>query len=355
MNVLTHYIIKEVLKGSLVALLILLTLFNLFTLSDELKDFGIGNYGLKEIFLYLVLTSPRVFYELVPFAALLGSLFIVGSMQNHREIIAMRAAGLSLFWVIKSVMQAGIVLLILSIFVGEFIAPDAEHKAQLLKTIAQNNKVMMRSKYGLWLREKSWFINVRNIEEKGSLSDIYIYELNDENQLVSITQAEHADFVGNELWTMSAIKQTEISAQKIVANRQHQMDWKTTINPDLLDATVIKSDNMSLYDLFMYIDFQKQNNQKSQTYELAFWSRLINPFITFIMLLVSIPFVIGTNRGLSTGERMMIGIVIGIMFNIFDKIAGSVGLVYGFNPMLMAIFPSLLVFCGATYAVSRVR
>ena len=53
MNVLTGYIVREVLKGSFVALLLLLTLFNLFTFSDELKDLGKGSYGLKEIFYYL--------------------------------------------------------------------------------------------------------------------------------------------------------------------------------------------------------------------------------------------------------------------------------------------------------------
>jgi lipopolysaccharide export system permease protein len=73
------------------------------------------------------------------------------------------------------------------------------------------------------------------------------------------------------------------------------------------------------------------------------------------MLMVSIPFVVGIKRGTGTGGRIMIGIVIGMLFNIFDKIAGHVGLVYGFNPMVMAILPSLVVFCSAVYMVSRAR
>ncbi|KAF3982207.1 MAG: LPS export ABC transporter permease LptG [Methylococcales symbiont of Hymedesmia sp. n. MRB-2018] len=355
MNVLTFYIVKEVLKGSFVALIALLTLFNLFTLSDELKDLGTGNYGLKEVFIYILLTSPRVFYELVPSAALLGSLFVVGAMGNHREIVAMRAAGLSIFWVIKSVMLAGVVLLIIAVFVGEFIAPDAEQKAQLLKTNAQNNKVVMQSKYGLWLREGSQFINVREIKEKGHLADIYIYQLNDANLLSLMTRVDQAHFVGNERWNMQGIRQTEISLKQTFSNRKEQMDWETLIDPDLLNVVVVKSDNMSLYDLFMYIDFLKANNQKSQTYELAFWSRLINPLVTFVMLMVSIPFVVGASRGVGTGSRIMLGIIIGMTFNIFDKITGHLGLVYEFNPMLMAVLPSILVFCGASYAVSRVR
>ncbi|KAF3978502.1 MAG: LPS export ABC transporter permease LptG [Methylococcales symbiont of Iophon sp. n. MRB-2018] len=355
MNVLTFYIVREVLKGSFVALGILLTLFNLFTLSDELKDVGTGSYGLKEVFIYLLLTSPRVLYELVPSAALLGSLFVVGAMGNHREIVAMRAAGLPIFWVIKSVMLAGVVLVVIAVFVGEFIAPDAEQKAQLLKINTQNDKVIMQSKHGLWLREGAQFINVRKIKEKGHLADIYIYQMNDANTLSLMTQVKQAHFVGDGQWNMQGIRQSEFSFKQVFSKSKEQMDWKTSIDPDLLNVVVVKSDNMSLYDLFMYIDFLRTNNQKSQTYELAFWSRLINPFVTFVMLMVSIPFVVGAGRGVSTGSRMMLGIIMGMTFNIFDKIAGHVGLVYDFNPMLMAILPSILVFCGATYAVSRVR
>ena len=355
MNVLTRYIVIEVLKGSAVALVLLLTLFNLFTFSHELKEIGTGNYGLKEIFLYLVLTSPRVLYELIPSSALLGSLFIVGAMSNNREIVAMRAAGLSVFWVIKSVMWAGVILSLISVGIGEFVAPNAERRAQLIKTTAQNNEVVMQSKYGLWLREGNKFINVRKIEKKGELSDVFIYELNEQGHLVLVRNITKASFLGDELWEMKGVKQSEISSKQIFSSSNEQMEWKTSIDPDLLKVVVVKSENMSLYDLFVYISFLKENNQKAQAFELAFWGRLINPFITFVMLMVSIPFVVGVRRGVGTGGRMMIGIIIGMTFNIFDKIAGHVGLVYEFNPMLMAILPSAIVFCCAVYAVARVR
>ena len=355
MSVLTSYIVREVLKGSAVALILLLTLFNLFTFSDELKDLGTGRYGLKEIFLYLTLTSPRVLYELIPSSALLGSLFVVGAMSNNREIVAMRAAGLSVFWVIKSVMWAGVILSLISVFIGEFVAPEAERRAQLIKTTAQNNEVVMQSKYGLWLREANKFINVRKIERKGELSDIYIYELDEQGHLVLVRNIAHATFLGNELWQMKGIKQSEVSSKQIFSNSNDQMEWKTSIDPDLLNVVVVKSENMSLYDLFVYISFLKENNQKSQTFELAFWGRIINPLVTFVMLMVSIPFVVGVRRGVGTGGRMMIGIIIGMTFNIFDKIAGHMGLVYEFSPMLMAILPSAIILFGAVYAVSRVR
>lgn len=353
-NVLTAYIVKEVVKGSLIAVLLLLTLFNLFSFSDELKDLGQGGYDLKTILLFLTLTSPRVFYELLPSAALLGSLFVVGSMANNREIVAMRAAGLSTAWVIRTIMLAGLILVIVAVAVGEFVAPSCERTAQLIKTTALHDGVVMRSQYGMWLREGNSFINVRKILDDGSLADVRIYDIDDASRLSRITRAEHAQFLGDKQWRLDGVAHSEINRQQIFAGTAAEQPWKSSIDSDLLKVAVVNSDNLSLYDLFMYIDFLKQNNQKSQSYELAFWSRLINPLVTFVMLMVSAPFVIGIGRGTSTGARIMMGIVIGMTFNIFDRIAGHVGLVYDINPMLMAILPSAVVFCVALVAVRRV-
>jgi lipopolysaccharide export system permease protein len=354
-NVLTGYIVREILKGSSIAVLLLLTLFNLFTFSDELKSLGKGSYGLEEIFYYLALTSPTVFYELMPAAALLGSLFILGAMGNNRELIAMRAAGLSVFGIIKAVMLAGGILVLISIAVGELIAPEAERTARLIKVTAQNDQVVMNVKYGLWLREGNKFINVRKVQDDGSLADISIYELDDQRHLRYSTHADKAVFQGNQQWKLEQIKQSDVSLQQMTASSQSEQLWQSTVAPDLLEIVVVNPNNLSMYDLAMYVDFLKDNQQKSQEFELAFWGRVVNPLVVFVMLLVSAPFVIGVKRGVNVGARMMIGVVIGMGFNIFDKIVGHLGLIYELNPPFVAIAPSLTVLALALFALNRVQ
>lgn len=355
MNVLTGYIVREVLKGSFVAIILLLTLFNLFTFSDELKDLGKGSYGLKEIFFYLALTSPRVFYELVPASALLGSLFILGAMGNNRELIAMRAAGLSVLGIIKAVMVAGAILVIISLLVGEFIAPVTERMAQLIKVSAQNKQLLMNAKYGLWLREDKKFINVRQIVDDGHLADISIYELDDQQRLHVALHAEEAVYLGNQQWNLKNIRKSEISTQQMQASTLSEQLWKSSIAPNLLKIVVVNPNNLSLVDLNSYIGFLKKNHQKSRAFQLAFWGRVVNPLVTFIMLLISAPFVIGVKRGVSVGARMMIGVIIGMGFNIIDKIVGHLGLIYDLNPPLIAFIPSLTVLAIALFAVKRVQ
>jgi lipopolysaccharide export system permease protein len=50
---------------------------------------------------------------------------------------------------------------------------------------------------------------------------------------------------------------------------------------------------------------------------------------------------------------MMIGIVIGMSFNILDKIFGHIGLIYDFNPFAVAILPSLLMSSLSLYALRK--
>ncbi len=355
MKVLTVYIIKEILKGSFISLLLLLTLFNLFTFSDELGDLGVGGYGLKQIFYYLAFTSPTIFYELMPASALLGSLFVLGAMANNQEITAMRAAGLSVFGIIKSVLSAGMVLVLISIFVGEFIAPEAQKKAQLLKATVDSKQVMLNDLYGLWLREDKKFINVRKIQDNGNLSDISIYDIDDNQHLYQTTHAERAVFLGNQKWRLEDIKQSLISTEQMRTATRTEQEWKSAIAPDLLDLTVVNPNNLSLIDLAKYVSFLKDNHQKSLQFEMALWGRIVNPMVTFIMLLVSAPFVIGIKRGISAGSRMLIGVVIGMSFNIIDSIVSHLGLIYELSPPLVAFTPSLIVLTVAIYAIKQVH
>lgn len=355
MNVLTVYIVREILKGSLISLLLLLTLFNLFTFSDQLNDLGKGGYGLAQIFYYLALTSPTVFYELMPASALLGSLFILGAMANNHELVAMRAAGLSVFGIIRAVLLAGLVLVIMAMLVGELVAPDAEKKAQTLKATITSDKVMINDVYGLWFREGKRFINVRQIQDNGSLLDISIYDIDDQQHLYQSTHAERAVFLGHQQWRLEDIKQSIISNEQMQSISLPEQQLKSAIAPDLLKLAIVNPDNISMLDLRKYINFSRKNHQKSQQFELAFWGRVVNPLVTFIMLLVSAPFVIGIKRGISAGGRMLIGVVIGMGFNIIDNIVGHLGLIYELNPPLVAFTPSLIMLALAIYAIKRVQ
>ncbi|NOQ16168.1 MAG: LptF/LptG family permease, partial [Methyloprofundus sp.] len=156
-------------------------------------------------------------------------------------------------------------------------------------------------------------------------------------------------------WQLQSVLVTDISEQGVTMRSLPESIWKSVIDPDVVDVVVVDPENLSLYELDKYIDFLQENKQDAGKYELAFWARLINPFITLVMLLVATPFVIGVGRGIALGPRMVSGILIGIGFNIVDNAVGQMGVVYGLNPLFVAVLPSSLVLMGALYAISRLR
>jgi lipopolysaccharide export system permease protein len=354
MNVLTRYIAKDILKAAFFAAILLLTLFDLFTFSDELDDIGRGDYSLADVCYFVTLTSPTVFYELMPASALIGSLFALGAIASHHELIAMRAAGLSVFGIIRAVLVAGCFWVALAVLVGEFVAPFAEEKAQVMRATAQHNAFFRNLKYGIWLREGTRFINIRLLEDNGNLADISIYETDAQRHLLRSVHAKEAVYLGKQQWRLEDIQASAVTTAQIQASSAAEQVWNSSIAPDLLKIVVVNPDNLSLYDLALYVQFLKDNQQKSQLYEMSFWGRVVTPLVIFVMLLVSTPFVIGVKRGVSAASRILIGVVIGMGFNVLDMTISHIGLIYSLNPPLVAFTPSLLVLAGAVYALRKV-
>ena len=182
-----------------------------------------------------------------------------------------------------------------------------------------------------------------------------IYEIDPLQHLLKMQHADQALFIGDQQWRLEHIQESDISTQQMQARSLDSALWQSSIAPNLLKIVAVTPNNLSLYDLAGYVSYLKQNHQESHTFELAFWGRIVNPLVTLLMLLLSAPFVIGVKRGVSVGERMMIGIVIGMSFNIIDKIVGHLGLIYNLNPPLIALMPSLIVLTLAVVAVMRLQ
>lgn len=352
LKTINRYIGREVIKGSAVSIIVLLTIYNFVTFSDELGDLGKGNYGLKQIFQYLALTSPRNFYELMPTAALIGSLFTLGAMGNYQELLAMRTAGVSLFRLIRAVLNAGLIIVIVSVLVGEFISPDSERSAQLLKAAAQKKQIALHTKYGFWLRDGNTYINVRELKKGDELGDVSIFEFNNNHQLIKASHADQAVFA-DEIWHLSKLKQTRFTKDEITAETQSESISESLVDPEMINIVVVKPENLSILGLFKYINFLKENGQQTLEFQLAFWSRLVNPLITLVMLLIALPFVFRLDHTINTGQRIVYGVLIGLGFNLFDRIFNHIGLVYYLNPVFTAFFPAALFLTAAIVGIRK--
>ena len=234
MRLIDRYIGRVVVIGTLMVMFLLLTLIGFMELERELGDVGRGSYTIGKALLYVSLVLPRFAYEVFPVTALLGSLIGLGSMANHSELIAMRAAGVSVGRIVWAAMKAGLLLMLVAVLVGELLAPASEQLAQRMRGESISGQITLKTKYGFWTRDGHSFINIRTVLPGAQLGDIYIYEFDDQHQLKVSSHAELARYQGDH-WVLENIRQNEFLADQVRIRTLQRAIWKSFLDPALVD------------------------------------------------------------------------------------------------------------------------
>lgn len=350
--ILDRYIGRSILVTSVLTLFALVAVFSFFSLIDQLDSTGRGNYGVSEAIQYVLLTVPRLSYELFPIATVIGSMTALGMLANTSELAVIRTSGVSQGQLAYSLIKTGLVFVVISILIGEVIAPVTEQAAQQKRSIALTKQISMKTKHGFWSRDGDNYINIRKILPGDRVEGIYIYEFDKEHKLRSSIYAKHAEY-DQDKWVLHDILKTEITEEQVTNNHYKTAKWEALLSPEVINMVTIKPRYLSLLGLLSYIDYLKANNQSSKQYVQAFWSKLISPFSIIAMILLSICVVRCEGRPMGLGQRVFIGALIGITFHLINQVSGHLGIVYGVPAFLSVCAPTIVVLSYIYYRLSR--
>ena len=352
MNILDRYIIKTVVYSTLLFLLIILSLYGFIVLADSFKYVGKGSFDIEDAFYYTLLTMPRRMYQLFSFSVLLGAMMGLGTLNSNNELVAIRAAGVSIYKIIFSVMKAAFILAAFIFIVGEYIIPVTEKMAENHWSTQVKGTTSTVSEDAIWIRDGDTFTKIHSITSDNTLGNISIFTFAEDKTLKVSTRASSAHYDGED-WILKGIKQTFITEDKVITNRIDQARWPTLLDLELVDVIISRLENLSAFGLYRYSSYLDANNLKSDQYWLAFWNKLVQPFSIAAMLLLSVPFVFNSSRTSNAGSRLMIGIFIGIIFTITNKITAQFSLVYDIYPLIGASFITISTFIIAAFLIRR--
>ena len=352
MKILDRHIRKTILTSIFTVLFILIGLFSFFEFIDELDDLGQGSYALLDVIKFVFLKIPSLAYEVFPLAGLIGCLIGLGTLMSQNEITVMRNAGISFQRIVFSIMKAGAVVILMAIVLGEAVVPVTEQYANYTRSVEINKQISLKTRNGLWVREGQSYLNVRTILPGNVIKDIYIYKFDDENRLVSSSHADTASYQkGN--WQLKNVSQTHITDEVITQDTELDAIWSSLLQPELISLVSIEPESLSLFDLMSYTKYLKKNNRNSQAYRQAFWSKFIYPLSTGVMIFLAIPLVLGSVQTQNLGQRIFLGIVIGLVFHIVNQAMGNVGVVYKIPPLIAVVAPSLFTLMIGLYLMRR--
>jgi lipopolysaccharide export system permease protein len=254
-------------------------------------------------------------------AALVGGLIGLGMMASNSELVVMQAAGLSRFQIIKSVMKTAALLIVFSMIIGEFAAPQGEAAAREIRAQAISGGSLISAKNGVWAKDGDLIVHIGEVEDTGKLNKVQIYDFDDSLQLSNWRSAESAIYI-QDAWQLRDVKTTQITETQISSSNESMQTWQSSLSPDKLGVVTVKPESLSLSGLTNYLDYLSANSQDPSRYQLAFWRKIMQPLTVAVMLLVALSFIFGPLRSVSMGARIMMGILTGLLFDLTNQALG---------------------------------
>ena len=360
---LDRYIGRSILLTSMLVLLTLVALASIFAFISELDDVGKGSYTVGRATQYIFLTIPGKAYLLFAPAVLLGSLLGLGALATNSELTVMRAAGISIGRIIRAVIITGVGLMLLIALIGETVMPRAEQIAEELRLTALEKQLSVKGRRGLWLKSSDRYVNIGTVMPDFTLLDVSVHQFENNNLKLALTAARALQ-QGND-WLLQDIVVTKIDSNLVESEQIEAILWKDFLrrnsvaetknevknsNSALVSADVLKSisvspESLSASDLYEQVRYLNDNQLDSRRIELAFWVKIASPLSTLVMLMLSLPFVFASQRSGGAGQKIFIGIMLGIVYVLVNRLLTQLALANGLSPAFSAVLP-LLCFLG---------
>ncbi|HEY9016842.1 LPS export ABC transporter permease LptG [Thiomicrospira sp.] len=364
MNRIERYLGGVVVSHSLLVLLVLLVILGFGEFMMQLGRLS-DTYTLSQGTLYSLLKMPVFGYEIFPVALLIGALIGLGGLANHAELTVLRVTGWSisrLFWaVIKTVLLLWVVVAI----IGELVAPKSEAYAVKIRAEAMQKNISVGGSAGFWMKEPNRLISVENVVSTKEMRGITIYEL-DGQAISGVIQAKRAQFK-KEQWLLSGITTQKLALEDRVryGEKLRSLNWQSSqseamrqvfpVDPGLLERLQIESRYLRVDELYRYIQFLKANDLDASIYQLEFWRKVATPVSILGMIALVFPLIFGSQRQVSMGQRIFVGVLIGLGFHLLNQMLGNLSVVYQLPAILGAFVPSLILLAIASVLFRRLR
>lgn len=356
MTLLRTYLIMAVLRGVGLVMAVLVAVTSVIELVSQLNDVGTGDYDLLAALTYVGLRVPRMVFTTLPIGALIGALLALGNLAVHRELIVMRASGVSSLQLISAVGLAGLVLAAVMVALGESLAPSLGAYASEMRTRAMNEEVAVGNRQATWLREGDRIVSLRRqAGDLGYGGGVLLFELGPEQSLKEIARADSADIDESNRWVLSNYAETSFQDGGVAVRSERQSNEAHGLNPDLLELSVVREDLLSTPELVRYIGYLQENGLDAHRYLVAYWSRLATVASVILMTVLALPFVFGSLRSAGAGATLVVGLIVGLTYYVAGEVLTSGGEVYGLDPLIIAWAPTVLLLLIVTVAFARIR
>ncbi|WP_423599468.1 LPS export ABC transporter permease LptG [Roseateles sp. MS654] len=387
MRTVRRLLYRDILSSFTLVMAGFLALFFFLDFIDDLDRFQRLGLGIGVALWSSVLKLPGRFYELMPIAVLIGTIFSMARLAQSSEFTILRTGGLGPQRALGLLSVMALAFAVLAFVVGDFVDPWADRQAQLLKSTASGG---VTNAQGAWMKDRdgdySYAVHVGRARSNGTMEDVLVFEFDNKGAMSTRLTAKNATVDGTGRWQMNDVRLTQWSrtptplSQPAAAAPQPanpaapqdklsenptvrelllpRYEWQSQLPAGVVSAAVQPTWNMSTLELYRYTRHLSSQEQSSAQPEIQFWRKAFYPFACMVMVALALPFAYLHFRSGGISVKVFGGIMLGISFVVLNAITGHLGLLRDWTPWLVASAPSLLylgISMAAFYWLVRYR
>ena len=379
MRILQRYFLVNISQAVLFVLVAFLGLIAFMDLTSELPAVGKGGYMMQHAVLYVLLLIPGHVYEVMPVAALIGTIYTLAQFAQSSEFTIMRASSMSTRMAIGMLFRIGILFVAITFVFGELVTPRSAPLAERVRLAAKGATLSAEFRSGMWTKDTihngglrgpvtgSRFFNARQIRPDGTLVDVRLYEFDTGMRMRALITAASATFSGNSVWRLQDVSETLFSNSRalpapgspvprgqtiqstfgqetsaVATRKVATLDLVSEITPKILSVSRSDPERMSANELAVYTRHLAENRQETERFKIAFWKKIIDPLSIFVLMALALPFGYLHTRSGGVSLKIFVGIMIGVSFLLINSLFSHLGMLSTWPALLTAAAPSLL-------------
>ncbi|MDT9598567.1 LPS export ABC transporter permease LptG [Sphingosinicella rhizophila] len=343
-----------VLRSLAVLAALVVILMTLDLLGESGKILAQPGNGDAELWRYVSLRIPQLIARFLPFSVLLGTLITLATLNQHSEIVSMKAAGISAHQIIAPLVLASLAIAALSFTFNERVVTRATATLSAWEKVdygpVPRDTGMIPN---VWVRHGDDLILARRVTGSGNatrLRDVTIYERAREGtSLVSIIDAKSGRPRGDGWWFEHAsrfdVAAGTVTAIPAMASQQGLDPTQFT----LADVSAGEQDFATLRDSIRQL---KVAGRPTTALETGLWHKLSGPLSAVLMPLLAAVAAFGLARAGQLMVRAVIGMALGFAYFVADNFAIAMGDLGAYPPLLAAWAPfALFLLIGETVLI----
>jgi len=308
---------------------------------------------------YYFYYTPYIIVLSLPVAMLLSSLFSLGQLAKHNELLAMKSAGISLYRILFPLFVLAFLISLVTIVFGGSIVPFTYQKMTEVKTVeiekeAKEKNVLIHNIFVQGGNDRIFHLDVYNTKEKTG-SGVLVQQF-ENNRLKEEIQAKKISWKGNgwlfeegrERIFADSLKELKLPPESVrpesaalgeqtgiekyqTFDKLLRLDLKIT--PEALAQRQKKPEEMGYFELSDYVKIKERSGQDvaKETTDLFF--KISFPFVNFLIVLFGAPLAANPKR-----SGVAIGFAISLFISFVYYTLVRMGQSFGYSERLPPFF-----------------